>query len=360
MLRHTEHELNIDVKSLNAYSAYWENIRDIYYPFESGLKAGSADVYYHEIPGGQYSNLKPQAISLGLGDRMEEIKQAYHDVNELFGDIVKVTPSSKVVGDLALYLVSNGMTVADIKEKGDTFPFPESVEGFFMGNLGQPTGGFPKGLQKQILKGKKPLTTRAGVHLEPIDFTNELAEFQNEFGQDKTELDFISYKLYPKVYKDYCEFREKYGDVSVLSSEIFFFGMKKREETLVEIAPGKTLIIRLVSVGNVDEDGKRNVFFEMNGQFRSIMVQDNSVHVETVVHQKAEESNENHIGSPLPGLLSKINVKEGSSVKKGESLFIIEAMKMETSVTAPKNGIIKRIVLAEGTIVDGNDLIIEL
>jgi pyruvate carboxylase len=360
MLENTPYALNMNILSLNKYSSYWENVREVYYPFESGLKAGAADVYYHEIPGGQYSNLKPQAISLGLGDRMDDIKQAYHDVNVLFGDIVKVTPTSKVVGDLALYLVSNGMTVGDIIKKGDNFPFPASVEDFFLGKLGKPSGGFPKGIQDQVLNGKSPLLKRAGVSLKPVDFENEFIDFKKNFGRYLTELDFISYKLYPKVFTDYLIMLEKYGDVSVLSSEIFFYGLKNREETIVEIAPGKTLSSRLINIGNIDEEGRRTISFEMNGQSRDVFVKDNLVQIETVNHIKADELNENHIGSPLPGLLSKLKIKEGDTVMKGDSLFIIEAMKMETSVTATKSGKITRILLDEGTIVDGNDLIMEI
>jgi pyruvate carboxylase len=296
MLRHTKHELDFDMKSLNQFSAYWETVRDYYYPFESGLKAGTADVYYHEIPGGQYSNLKPQAISLGLGDRMEEIKEMYHDVNELFGDIVKVTPSSKVVGDLALYLVSNGLTVADIFSQGDQFPFPESVVGFFMGKLGQPTGGFPEELQKLVLKGKKPFTDQPGKHLAPVDLEKGFADFQTTFGQTKTDLDYISYLLYPKVYQDYHNFQETYGDVSTLPSPLFFYGMKKDQEISVEIARGKTLIIKLISISNPNKLGKRHVFFEMNGQFRQVTIDDKTLAVEKIENKKASSENENEIG----------------------------------------------------------------
>ncbi|MCB0279343.1 MAG: pyruvate carboxylase, partial [Calditrichaeota bacterium] len=253
MLKHTPHELDVNIHSLNAFSDYWATVREIYYPFESGLKSGAADVFYHEIPGGQYSNLQPQAISLGLGDRMPEIKKAYHDVNQLFGDIVKVTPSSKVVGDLALYLVSNGMSVDDIAAKGDSFPFPESVEGFFMGKIGQPHGGFPEAIQKQVLKGKIPFTDRPGAHLKAIDFSKEFEQFKQEFAADLSELDFISYKLYPKVFKDYFDFNSLYGDVDVLPSDIFFYGLRKDKEILIDIAPGKTLIVTLLSISDADD-----------------------------------------------------------------------------------------------------------
>ena len=360
MLRHTQYELDFDRSLLSSYSEYWERVREYYYPFESGLKAGTADVYYHEIPGGQYSNLRPQAISLGLGDKMPEIKKAYHDVNELFGNIIKVTPSSKVVGDLALYLVSNNMSVEDVKSKGDSFPFPESVEGFFMGKIGQPDGGFPKELQKQILKKKKAFTDRPGKHLKPIDFDKELKDFQKEFGEELGVLDFLSFKLYPKVFEEYLTKKNQYGDLSVISSDIFFYGMKKQSETLIEIGPGKTIIINLISISRPDKDGNRKVFLELNGQSRIITIEDKSVAVDKVIHLKADPANESEVASPLPGLLSKITCKKDEKIKKGDSLFIIEAMKMETTVTSPISGIIDDIQLTEGSIVDGGDLIIRI
>lgn len=358
VLKDSPRKSSIDIEAMNRHSEYWESVRDRYYPFESGLKSGAADVYHHEIPGGQYSNLQPQAASLGLADRMDEIKSMYHDVNQLFGDIVKVTPSSKVVGDLALYLVSNGLTVEDIARQGDEFPFPDSVVGFFMGNLGQPAGGFPEDIQKQVLKGREPFIDRPGKHLDPIDFDAEFTLFQQQFGDHLGILDFLAYKLYPKVFQEYYDFRSLYSDVSVLPSDVFFYGMTKDQEILAEIGVGKTLFIKLISVSRPDADGIRQVFFDLNGQTRIMKVQDRSIAVEKIVHRKA--SGDHQIGAPIPGKLSTVLVKKGDSVQKGDPLFIIEAMKMETSVTAPTDGTISLIELGDGTLVDGGDLIVEL
>src|SRR5690606_15291244 len=249
-------------KSLNQFSDYWGAVRDYYYPFESGLKASAADVYQHEIPGGQYSNLKPQAVALGLGDKFEQIKDMYATVNQMFGDIVKVTPSSKVVGDMAQFMVANDLTPEDVYQKGMNISFPESVQQFFLGELGQPEGGFPEQLQKIILKDKKPITERAGKNISPIDFDKELKDFQEQFGEDLTLCDFLSYKFYPKVFEEGLKFWREFGDVSVVPTPLFLYGMKPGDETTIEIAKGKTLLIRLLSLGPVDEHGKRTVFFK--------------------------------------------------------------------------------------------------
>ncbi|MCK6543262.1 pyruvate carboxylase [bacterium] len=360
MLRHTEHQVDVDMTSLNAFSNYWEAVRDIYYPFETDLKAGTAEVYNHEIPGGQYSNMRPQAISLGLGEKWEEIKQTYHDVNMLFGDIIKVTPSSKVVGDLAQYLVANNMTAADVLMKGETMSFPESVEGFFMGHLGQPYGGFPEKLQKVIIKNKTPLTDRPGKHLPPVDFDKEFEAFKQQFDANLSITDFLSYKFYPKVFTDYFENQQKWGQVSVIPSEIFFFGMKPNEEAIIEIAQGKSIIVRLLSVSQADKDGNRKVFFELNGQARTITVQDRSLNVKRVQNRKADASKPGELASPLPGMLSKVLVKPGDTIKKSQPLCIIEAMKMETTVTAVQDGVVKEIILGVKTIVESGDLLMIL
>ncbi len=357
-LRNTPYEVDYDVKHLNEHSNYWETVREWYYPFESGLMAGTAEVYDHEIPGGQYSNLRPQAISLGLGDKMVEIKQAYVDVNELFGDIVKVTPSSKVVGDMALYMVSNNLTKEDIFVKGATLSFPESVKGFFKGDLGQPPGGFPKELQRIVLKDIEPYTDLPNAHLKPVDFDKEFEAFKVRFGDTVSFLDFQSWKFYPKVYEEYHEFRKNYGNVSNLPTTAFFFGMKNNEEILVEIGKGKNILIRLLYVGDVDESGHRAVYFRLNGQTRAIDIVDRKAAVKKVSHTKA--SGEKQIGTPLQGLLSKIFVKPGQAIKKNTPLFTIEAMKMETTITAPADIKIKSIHLNEGTLVESEDLVVEM
>lgn len=360
MMKFHERENPYDIKSLNQFSDYWEAVREYYYPFESGLKASAADVFQHEIPGGQYSNLKPQAIALGLGDKFDEIKEMYVSVNEMFGDIVKVTPSSKVVGDLAQFMVANNLSPEDIYTKGENISFPESVQQFFMGEIGQPEGGFPEKLQRIILKDKNPLTVRPGTLTKPIDFDTEFQEFQKQFGGDLTLLDFLSYKFYPKVYEEGLQFWREYGDISEVTTPIFFYGMKMGEDTTIEIAKGKTLLIRLLSIGPVDEHGKRTVFFKLNGQTRNVEVQDKSIKVEHKENRKLDKSNENQIGAPLQGMLSKLLVKEGEQVKKNQPLFIIEAMKMETVITAPHDCKIQLIELKAGTLVSTGDLVMEL
>lgn len=360
MMRFHERENPYDIKSLNRFSDYWAAVRSYYYPFESGLKASAADVFQHEIPGGQYSNLKPQAIALGLGDKFEQIKDMYAAVNELFGDIVKVTPSSKVVGDMAQFMVANDLTPEDIYQKGSTISFPESVQQFFSGELGQPEGGFPKKLQQIILKDKQPVTERVGKQISPIDFDKELKAFQDEFGADLSLLDFLSYKLYPKVFEDWLKFRREFGNISVVPTPVFFYGMKQGEDTTIEIAKGKTLLIRLLSIGHVDEHGKRNVFFKLNGQTRAIEIQDRSRKVDVKENRKTDPANEGQIGAPLQGMLSKLLVNRNDQVKKNQPLFVIEAMKMETVITAPADGHIAHVELKEGTLVNTHDLVLEL
>lgn len=360
MMKFHERENHYDIKSLNQFSDYWGAVREYYYPFESGLKASAADVFQHEIPGGQYSNLKPQAIALGLGDKFEQIKEMYAEVNAMFGDIVKVTPSSKVVGDMAQFMVANELTPEDIYKKGAGISFPESVQQFFMGELGQPEGGFPEDLQKIILKDKKPVTERAGKHIKPIDFDKELKTFQNGMGKDLTILDFISWKLYPKVFEDYVKFKREFGDVSVVPTPLFFYGMKPGDETTINIAEGKTLLIRLLSIGPVDEHGKRTVFFKLNGQTRSIEIQDRAVKAEHKENRKINKADEKQIGAPLQGMLSRLLVRAQEKVKKNQPLFVIEAMKMETVITAPFEGSVAHIELPAGTLVNTHDLVMEL
>ncbi len=360
MMRFHERENPYDIKLLNQFSNYWESVREYYYPFESGQKAGAAEVFQHEIPGGQYSNLKPQAIALGLGDKFEYIKEMYATVNDLFGDIVKVTPSSKVVGDMAQFMVANNLTVKDIFEKGEQISFPESVQQMFLGDLGQPEGGFPKDLQRIILKDKVPFTDRPNKHLAPVDFDVEMAAFKTKYGADLTLLDFLSYKFYPKVFDEYINFVREYGDVSVLQTPLFFYGMKQGEDTTIEIAKGKTLLIRLLSIGPVDDKGHRTVFFKLNGQTRNVEIRDRSIKVERKENSKIDKANEKQIGAPLQGMLSKLLVKKDEKVKKNQQLFILEAMKMETIITAPYDCLIKHIELNGGTLVNTGDLILEI
>ncbi|TKD59060.1 pyruvate carboxylase [Flavobacterium sp. ASW18X] len=364
MLRFTERENKMNREKLAEYSNYWETVRTYYYPFESGLKAGTGEVYTHEIPGGQYSNLKGQAIALGLENKFPEVTKMYAEVNELFGDIIKVTPSSKVVGDMAQYLISNGYSVKDVLEKGDSISFPESVKSFFRGDLGQPTGGFPKRLQEIILKDEKPYTDRPNAHLEPVDFDEEFKIFQAKYtkgmGRELEMTDFLSYQLYPKVFEDAYQHHLLYGNVMVIPTKNFFYGMEIGEEIMIEMDKGKTILVQLMLVGDPDSSGNVNLFFKVNGQLRNVVVKDKSIKVDKQENKKVDANNPKEIGSPLQGLLSNVLVKNGQEIKKNQPLFIIEAMKMETTVTAPEEGVVDRVELPSGTLVNGDDLVLIL
>ncbi|WP_298480752.1 pyruvate carboxylase [uncultured Maribacter sp.] len=364
MLRFHERENILNSEKLAEYSNYWETVRNYYYTFESGLKSGTGEVYKHEIPGGQYSNLKGQAIALGLEDKFPEVTKMYGEVNTLFGDIVKVTPSSKVVGDMAQYMISNSLTVEDVLEKGEDISFPESVKNFFRGDLGQPVGGFPEKLQKIILKDEKPYTERPNAHLEPVDFKKEFAAFKKKFkkgmGRALEMTDFLSYKLYPKVFTDAYNNHVKYGNVVNIPTKNFFYGMEVGEEIMVELDKGKKVLISLMLKGEPDEAGNVSIFFKINGQLRNVLVKNASVKVEKMENKKADIANAKEIGAPLQGLLSNVLVKKGQEVKRNQPLFIIEAMKMETSVTATADGVVDRIVLNGGSLVNSEDLVIVL
>ncbi len=358
MMQGRERENKIDLHSLNAFSTYFEDVREYYYPFESELRAGTAEVYDHEIPGGQYSNLRPQARSLGLEDRFESVKDNYALVNQMFGDIVKVTPSSKVVGDMALFMTANNLTPEDIMNKGNTLSFPDSVKAMMRGDLGQSPGGFPLALQKIILKDEQPYTDSPNAHLAPIDFDAAFAEFKQKFGDYVHFNDFLSYQLYPKVYTEFHEHYEQYGAVRNLPTPAFFYGLNHNEEIIVEIDKGKNILVQYLNMTEPNEAGLRTVFFRLNGQTRSIEVRDTQVKTSIAVHRKAATKNE--VGSPLQGSLSRILVKEGDEVQLHTPLFIIEAMKMESAVSSPMAGKIKKICLKEKTLVAQDDLVIEL
>jgi pyruvate carboxylase len=357
MLRHAPRHREFNQASLNEFSDYWEALREQYYPFESGLLAGTAEVYEHEIPGGQYSNLRPQAAALGLLDRFEEVKHRFADANQLLGDIPKVTPSSKVVGDLALFMVSNKLTPEDVVSRGATLSFPESVRELLRGDIGQPLGGWPAEVQKAVLKDEQPFTDRPNEHLAPIDFDHEWTAFQESHpGAQFTDL--LSSLLYPKVFEEYWKFRLNYGDVSRIQTPVFFFGLKEGEETIIEIARGKSIIIRLQSIGPVNEEGMRTVFFTLNGQTRNLEVRDQHVEVKTVHNAKADRANPKQIPAPLQGLLSKVLVEAGHRVAKNTPLFVIEAMKMETTITAPDDLTVGTLALGAGARVQADDLVL--
>jgi pyruvate carboxylase len=357
-LQGTERENPIDLKKLNEYSNYFEVVREFYYPFESELKAGTAEVYDHEIPGGQYSNLLPQARGLGLEDKFETIKENYVVVNELFGDIVKVTPSSKVVGDMALFMTSNNLTAKDVMEKGDTLAFPESVKQLFRGDLGQPFGGFPKELQKMVLKNEKPYTEKPNTHIKPVDFDLELKKLHEKFDDKLTTEDLLSYIMFPKVFEDFYTFRKYFGRVEKLPTPSFYYPMKPNEEIIVNIDSGKNILVKFRYMGEPNEDGFREVFFQINGQTRNIVVKDKAVKSLKAAHVKI--SGPNDVGAPLQGSLLKILVKEGEEVEKDTPLFVIEAMKMETTVCTSKKGVVSKILLNEKSMVEQDDCIIQL
>lgn len=352
-----ERERKIDLQNLNQFSAYWENTRKYYYAFETELRAGTADVYDLEIPGGQYSNLRPQARALGLEERFEEIKQNYRIANELFGNIIKVTPSSKVVGDMAMFMTANRLRKEDILENGKNLDFPDSVKALMRGDLGQIKGGFPKKIQQIVLKDEQPYTDRPNAHLEPIDFEQEYADFKKEFG-DLGMRDFLSFKLYPKVYRDYRDHFEQYGEVVNLPTQAFFYGLDPNEEIVVSLGPGKNVVVKYLNMTAPDEQANRLVFFELNGQTRSIRLRDMSRESKVSANKKA--ASEREVGAPLQGNISKILVHEGDEVKPNDPLFVIEAMKMESTVTAPVGGRVKRIHLTEKTLVEQDDLVVEL
>ena len=352
------HERKMNEPFLNSYSNYFEDVGEYYYPFESELKAGTSDIYRTEIPGGQYSNLRPQARGLGLEDQFETIKENYAIVNELFGDIVKVTPSSKVVGDMAMFMTSNSYTKEDILTKGDSIAFPDSVKSFFKGDLGQPYGGFPKELQKMVLKGEEPYTEKPNAHLEPIEIDKEFKQFQEDFDIYCDFKDFLSHQLYPKVFEDFYTHYQKFGAVSILNTPTFFYGLQANEEIMVEIDNGKNILIKYLNMSEPSESGHRVVFFKLNGQDRSIEIKDRKIKTEVIRNKKADAVGD--IGAPLQGALSKILVKEGQEITKNTPLFVIEAMKMESTITSPIDGKVSKVFLKEKTLVEQDDAIVSV
>ncbi len=357
-LKGTEWDTRLDEEGLQKLANYWETVRDYYAPFESGLKNGTAEVYHHEIPGGQYSNYKPQVAGLGLLDRWEECKEMYHKVNLLFGDIVKVTPSSKVVGDMAMFLVKNNLDVQDVFTQGSELAFPESVVGMFKGMLGQPYQGWPEELQKIVLKGDEPITCRPGELLEPVDFDEERAKVEEKVGHAVDDKALMSYILYPHVYPEFDKHRHEHSDTSVIPTPIFFYGLEPGQETSIEIQPGKTLIIKLNAIGKVHPDGTRHIFFELNGNARSVVVRDQSVQTDEAVREKADKGNAKHVGAPMPGKVLKLNVKAGDEVKAGDVLMVTEAMKMETNIKAKEDCTVAEVKFKEGDKVEKEDLVI--
>lgn len=350
-------KLNPD--ALNEISRYWETVRPYYKAADKTEPAPNPEVYMHEMPGGQYTNLKQQSLALGLIDKWEEIKIMYHKVSMMFGDLIKVTPSSKIVGDMALFMVQNELTEEDIYESGDTLDFPSSVIGFFEGNIGVPYQGFPEKLQKIILKGKKPMVGRPGDTLPPMDFTIAKEHLAKIGGPTSPEA-ISSYCLYPKVYEDWVKFTEEFGDVSVLDTPTFFFGLNPGEETRVMIETGKMLIIKLIHIGEANESGMRTVSFEFNGLPREIEIKDRNVKASNIARKKADKNNPGEIGATLSGSVVKILVNKGQQVTKGDALIVTEAMKMETTISAPIDGIVAAIHVNPTSRIESGDCLLEI
>ncbi|NGQ95349.1 pyruvate carboxylase [Brevibacillus sp. SYP-B805] len=359
-LERTERDTGLNAAHFNKLADYWEDIRPLYQSFESGMKASSTEVYVHEMPGGQYTNLEQQAKAVGLEGRWEEVKAMYATVNRMFGDIVKVTPSSKVVGDMALFMVQNGLTEENIMEKGQRLDFPDSVIQFFQGYIGQPPGGFPQELQALVLKGRDYFTTRPGELLPPVDFAAVKKELESKIGREPSDLDVLSYIMYPQVFLQYDQSLKEFGDLSYLDTATFFYGLRPGEETAVSIERGKTLIIKLVAVGDLTPEGNRIIYFELNGHPREIMVRDHSAQVTAQRRPKADPHNAGHLGASMPGKVLKVLVEVGDKVRKGEHLLVTEAMKMETTIQAPADGKVKTLHVKTGDSIEAGDLLLEL
>ncbi len=356
-----DRDTGLDIAAIREISNYWEAARAHYAAFESGLQAPASEVYLHEMPGGQFTNLKAQARSLGLEERWHEVAQAYADVNQMFGDIVKVTPSSKVVGDMALMMVSQGLSQKDVEDPKTDVVFPDSVIEMMNGALGQPPGGWPKPIQNKILKGEKASTDRPGAHLPPVDLEKCRADLSKQLeGKAVDNEDLNGYLMYPKVFLDYMGRHRTYGPVRTLPTNTFFYGMTPGEEIEAEIDPGKRLVIRMQAVADTTEDGESKVFFELNGQPRVIRVADRKVTSNAGKRAKAEAGNANHIGAPMPGVVATVAVQAGQKVKAGDLLLTIEAMKMETGIHADRDAVIKAVHVGPAGQIDAKDLLVEL
>ena len=360
-LRHTDRDTGLDIRAIREISNYWEAVRHQYRAFESGLEAPASEVYLHEMPGGQFTNLKAQARSLGLEERWHEVAQAYADANRIFGDIVKVTPSSKVVGDMALTMVAQGISREQVEDPDFDVAFPESVVDMLRGNLGQPPGGWPAGIVKKVLKGEKASTDRPGKHLPDVDLEATRAKLSAELnGFVVDDEDLAGYLMYPKVFLDYMGRHRIYGPVRTLPTPVFFYGMQPSDEFPAEIDPGKTLEVRLQAVGETGDDGNVKVFFELNGQPRVVRVANRAVKAATASKPKAQEGNPAHIGAPMPGAVASVAVSVGQKVNAGDLLLTIEAMKMETGIHADRATTVKALHVQPGSQIDAKDLLIEL
>ena len=360
-LQSTKRDTGLDLDALNEFADYWEHVRGFYAPFDTGPRAGSAEVYLHEMPGGQFTNLKEQAAGMSLGHRWPEIARTYAEVNQLFGDIVKVTPSSKVVGDMTMFLITRGIKPADVLnlEPGST-PFPESVIDMLAGGLGKPMGGWPKKLQHIVLGKRKPLRGRPGASMKPMNFKKVEHDLTAKLKREATPDDVFSHIMYPEVFAEFAKKVSTFGDLSVLPTPAFFYGMKVGQEISAEIEPGKILFIRMVNLGPVDQEGKRNVTFELNGMPRQLSIQDRSVQPKVKARAKADQAIATQVGAPIPGLVSALPVSVGTKIAKGDKLLTLEAMKMQTTIYAPCDGVVAEILVQVGETVESKDLLMKL
>jgi pyruvate carboxylase len=358
-LKGTERDPGLDPEWIRRISFYWEAVRTQYAAFESDLKGPASEVYLHEMPGGQFTNLKEQARSLGLETRWHEVAQTYADVNQMFGDIVKVTPSSKVVGDMALMMVSQDLSVADVKNPDKDIAFPDSVVSMMRGDLGQPPKGWPKDIQTKILKGEKPFTERPGALLGPANLDAERKEIETKLERKISDQEFASYLMYPKVFTDFAITHNTYGPTSVLPTHVYFYGLAQEEEVFLDIERGKTLVVRNQAVGEPDDKGMCTVFFEMNGQPRRVKVPDRArAGSGAGVRRKAELGNDKQVGAPMPGIISTVGIASGQKVNAGDVLLSIEAMKMETALRAERDGTIVEVHVRAGDQIDAKDLLV--
>ena len=359
-LKGGDYDTGISADAVLEFSVYWENVRRNYAAFESDVRYGVSEVYLHEMPGGQFTNLKEQARSLGLENRWPEVANAYSMVNEMFGDVIKVTPTSKMIGDMALFMVSSELSREDIESPNKEVAFPDSVKSFFSGELGQPPGGFPEHLQKKVLKGQAPITNRPGENLPAAEFGVLREEAEHRVARRITDEEFQSYLMYPAVFTDYMYHRRQFGPVNILPTSVFFYGIKPEQQISVDLAPGKTLVIQCLAIGDTGEDGNVRVFFELNGQPRTIKVPNNKFANMLEKRRKGEQGNPNHVISPMPGMISSVSVGVGQVVEAGDVLLTIEAMKMETAIRVERAAVIDSMLIAVGDNVDAKDLLIEL
>ena len=351
-----ERDTGLDPDGLQKLSNYWADVRLRYRSFDGGLKAPSTDIYRYEMPGGQYTNLQSQVEALGLGSQFEDVREMYQRVNLMLGDIVKVTPSSKMVGDLAIFMVQNRLTPENILEKGEALTFPDSVVSYFKGMMGQPEGGFPPALQKLVLKGEEPITCRPGSLLEPVDFT-AARQAVEQFWPGAKERTVLSWCLYPKVVEEYCRHRKEYGYITRMGSHVFFNGMALGETNQINIEDGKTLVVKYLGLGDRHEDGTRTVLFELNGMRREITVRDPQAGSVVEQVQLADPQDKGQVGAAMPGLVSRVLVREGDTVERNQVLLVLEAMKMETSVVARMSGKVDRLLVKEGAVVKAGELL---